>query len=321
MFYKLLAGAAGMMMLAAGSARGSDPPNYLHLCTTESAFGVRFGQEVTLQETDILPIRGGGFAPFTRREAIAMRAPHVTEVIGYAELGSEEQATALVAAIRAQYVASGWEANEDDLGITLRRPPAGRSAEDIQISMAAEYQRVTVDCMRTNLDSVALAERPPDPTARPVAPERPALPAGNLADCDDAARRAALMADPQALVLPALEYGSAYRRHLGAMVAWWGGQLMRSGRWTEARRSEFEEGLGALPEVVSAAQAQTAAMREVMGTINGPMSDELVSAAACRTGVARQNALRRIVEGSETMLRAIETAYRAEAGRLGVTLE
>jgi hypothetical protein len=320
MFYKLLAGAFGTM-LAAEPAQASAAPDYLHLCTTESAFGVRFGQEVTLQETDILPIPGGGFAPFTRRQAIAMRAPHVTEVIGYAELGSEERATALVAAIRAQYVAAGWQADEDDLGMTLRRPPAGRSAEDVQISMAAEYQRVTVDCMRTNLDSVARAERPPDPATRPAAPHRPALLAGNLADCDDPARRQALMADPQALVLPALEYGSAYRRYLGAMIAWWGGQLMHSGRWTEAQRGAFEGGLGALPGVMSAGLAQAAALRDVMATMNGPISEDLTSAAACRTGVARQNGLRQIVEGSEALLRALEAAYRAEAVRLGVALE
>jgi hypothetical protein len=251
-----------------------------------------------------------------------MRAPHVTEVLGYAAMRSEERANALVAAIRAQYVAAGWEAHEDDLGLTLRRPPATRTAEDIQISVGVDFHgEVTVDCMRTNLDSVALAQRPPDPATRPVAPERPALPAGNPADCDDPALRQALMADPQAFVLPALEYGSAYRRHLGAMVAWWGGQLMRSGRWTEAQRSAFEEGLGALPDVMSAAQAQAAALREVMATMNGPISEDLTSAAACRTGIQRQNGLRQIVEASEALLRALETAYRAEAVRLGVTLE
>ena len=164
-------------------------------------------------------------------------------------------------------------------------------------------------------------QRPPAPGTRPVAPARPALPAGNVADCDDPARRGALMADPQRFVLPALEYGSAYRRYLEAMVAWWAGRLIRSGRWTEARRSEFEQGLGALPEVVSASQTQEAGLREVMGTMNGPMSGDLNSAAECRTGVARQNGLRQIVEGSEAMLRAIEAAYRAEAARLGVTLD
>lgn len=308
------------LLAASGSAQAGNPPNYLRLCTTEGAFGVRFGQEVTVRETDILPIRGSGFAPFTRREAIAGPAGRVFEVIGYAELGSEQRATALGAAIRAQLVAAGWEVTEDELGMSFRRPGADGAAQELRIFMGIEYQRVTVDCMRADLRRAAAGQRPPDPERRPVAPERPALPAGDIAACDDPARRAALMTDPQQFVLPAMEYGSLYRRHIGAMVAWWGGQLMRSARWTEAQRSEFEGRLASLPDVAAAMEGQAAAFREVMTSIDGAMADDLNSAGACRTGVTRQNALRRIVEGSEAILAAIEAAYRAEATRLGATL-
>jgi hypothetical protein len=158
---------------------------------------------------------------------------------------------------------------------------------------------------------------------RPTPPEVIARPMDIELDCtapDEkvAADLSAIMENPDSWFAQMTELGM----HSQRMIAWYGQQFIRAGRWNQLQADEFAAALGERPEMAEIVDWSTEMLEGIIADMGEAIEQSAAGdkIAACRT---MQNSFARMADAPNIVQRswaAIDTIYTEEARRLGVTL-
>ncbi len=330
------------------SAQTPPLPDVPSFCSATSAFGQTMGSKdvvgaggrpLGIAALVNLPQR---YAPFESAEVVVSNySRQINRVRSSLQLADEQAAERTAEAIRGQFRKAGWiEAGGkglpeqafnplgDDLADFnserggLADPPTGRRVE-----IDVRGKSVTVNCVDLPGFVKHVAEAFAPPPVGVERPELPEMPPQNVLiklDCTkklDMSERA--LVDDEDRMRNWMERYKAVNDYFEQLMEWDGQQFVKAGKWTAQQKKAFERGLLGRPELKDAwAYFLNIAMQTLTRFADlADSADAGDDARACR---ALNGILDDVVEhGKRTLVHAdaIDRIYRAEAAKLGVTLE
>lgn len=303
-------------------------------CTPASAFGFDIGQ----------PYAGGrmrqleaGFEPFGHAEVLATQRSKTlfgVDLWGYHpdDAGTAEErragATRLLDQLDAAVEESGLFASrtwDEETETVVYANPVSDPASKVRLELSQLGVSVIAGCADESLRQLAFDEAfGRTRVERPVRPSLPAAVRFDPAGCDDPAQAEALYDSFEAGggndVLNMVRASQEYFEHL---TQWYGQELMDRGVWTEADRDAFLMSFLEDEVIMQGLQEQMNRLAPLLETAmqTAEMRDAGDSVGSCRGAVSLINLIEEIGRTNEVQWDRATSLYKAEAARLGVTLD
>lgn len=303
-------------------------------CTPTSAFGFDIGQRYDGGRMRQL---GAGFDPFGSAEVLATQRSKTlfgVDLWGYQpdDAGTAEErraeATRLLDQLDAAVDESGLFASriwDEENETIVYAEPSADPASRVQLELSQMGVSVIAGCADESLRQLAYDEA--FGRTRVDRPVRPSLPAAIRLDparCDDPVRAEALYdafaARGGTDVTNAMRGSQEYFEHL---TQWYGQELMDRGVWTEQDRDAFLMSFLEDEVIMQGLEEQMGRLTPLLETTMqiGEMRDAGDSVGSCRGAVSLVNLVEEIGRANEVQWDRATSLYKAEAARLGVTLD
>jgi len=307
-------------------------------CTPESAFG--FGSGLGRRyEGGRMRQLGLDLAPFTRAEVMATQRSKTlfgVDLWGYHpdDAGTSEARRTGAALLLEQLDAAAEDSGlfgartwDDETETVIYSGPVAEPASGVRLELSQLGVSVIVSCADESLRQLAFDEA--FGRTRVERPERPALPSAARIDparCDDPAGAEALYdgfeagGGDAADVMNMVRSSQEYFEHL---TQWYGQELMDRGVWTEQDRDAFLMSFLQDEVIMKGLEEQLGRLGPLLETTLeiGEMRDAGDSVGSCRAAAGLVNLVEEIGRANEVQWARATALYKAEAARLGITLD
>jgi hypothetical protein len=338
-----LASAATALPAAAAEAAG-EPAPLAALCSAEGAFGQRFGEPVRGQQTGLpSPFRtqivlGEELRPFTQAEVMLTQdSRRVHRVNGMVGFKTDADARAFVGKVRDAFRDAGWHPTAEssasmgdlesvDLEAVEIALTTGTGNGARRLELGTFGRTVILSCLAPEMTREALREWLAPPVVGQERPQAPALPAAlsvKAPECGGENPLANFEAMLPTWMAEWQPYSNALNHYYESLIEWSGQRLVRSGRWTPERKRAFEAELAARPEVSRSMEAILERSLQMMVDLAAVANLEQAGRQreACERVAAMFARIPQMAALTARQSEEIDRIYRAEAKRLGVSLD
>jgi hypothetical protein len=337
-------GAALTAVPAEARQAAAAPSPLAAFCSVEGAFGQRFGEPVRGQQTGLpSPFRtqvrlAEELRPFTEAEVMltqdSRRVHRVNAILGFR---TDAEARTFISTMRDAFHGAGWEPTAEtrasmgdltavelkEIGIALT---IGTGAEVRRLELNTLGRSVILSCVAPELTREALREWLAPPVVGEERPRPPSLPAALSAKPPQCVGEnpfkqfEALLPEWMAEWQP---YSNALNHYYESLIESSGQRLVRSGRWTAERKRAFEMELAGRPEVSRSMQAILERSLQMMIDLSAVADLEQTGRKqeACERVAAMFAHIPQMAALTAQQSEEIDRIYRAEAQRLGVSLD
>lgn len=332
-----LVAVSALASVAAGPAHAQIPPLQPALvqtlataCTAEAGFGRRFGEVWTgssyadLPEAEPMPNR----VEVTRTQR-SQRVFRVAALVSYERLPGSAMEERYAAA-QALYDAVGEAVVSEGRLLNPRDGEYGSIIWDVpdsKVTMELSYAGgvgMDVTCTDTGLEAEHVREAFGEgPAQRPLKPALALPQRAEPGSCDDPASAETVRKGYVGLAMEAMDYSAGASRYSEQMADWWGQQLVEAGAWSEAQKDAFALRAAHDPEIARELGEQLPRAQGILEVMMAfvEADDAGDAPAACAAAVEGLGIVYAIVDSNERQWARMHGRYRAEATRLGVTLQ
>jgi hypothetical protein len=276
--------------------------------------------------------------PFTEAEVMLTQdSRRVHRVNALVSFTTDDAARAFIASLRDAFNDAGWQPTAEsaaqmgdltavELNAIHVALTTGTGAGARQFELGTLGRTVILSCLAPEMVREALREWLAPPVVGEERPQPPTMPAALSLKAPTCGGK-----DPLAefeTMMPAWmaewqPYSNGLNHYYESLIEWSGQRLVRSGRWTEERKREFETQLVARPELAESMQGILQRSLQMLIDVSAiaDLEQKGRKREACERIAEMFARVPQMAALTERQSREIDRIYRAEAERLGVSLD